>query len=215
MAQYENSALERAVALAFDTGRPAIYQRAEIKNGFLRPVGQSAVKYREIAGIAKYLERDFSFADYGCAHGLFGFLLNQDFPGVYGKLVNKNRQEIDVCRKLVNILETESLEIVESDVLECEYKSDLTIYMSLIQHLLGEGVDIDRVVEMVVRQTGVVCVVEGTTDIIDATTGRRHEDCELKFVRFIEKLQEKMKVVGKTRMQPSENVVRFCYVLKK
>lgn len=212
--QYDLEALKKAVSFAFNKNRPAVYQRADVIDGYLVPLEWAALKYLEIREAAKFLEKDFTFVDYGCGNGLFSFLLAQGFPGVSGKLINSDAQEIETCQKLIKLLDTPKLEAICLDMMKYDEPADLTIYMSLVRHLLKAGESPTDVADRVARQTGVVAVVEGQMEVGDWLTGRNHEE-EIKVQLFLDALAERMKVISWTRLEYIKGTARICYIFQK
>ncbi len=92
--------------------------------------------------------------------------------------------------------------------------ADLTIYMSLVRHLLKAGESPSDVADRVARQTGVIAVVEGQMEVGDWLTGRNHEE-EIKVQLFLDALAERMKVISQTRLEYIKGTARICYIFQK
>jgi cyclopropane fatty-acyl-phospholipid synthase-like methyltransferase len=151
----------------FSGVQPHAYQRASYEDGWV-PLNSSASKYACIHKAASLFKEKFTFADFGCCNGLFGWLLVQDF-GVSGKLYNVDQAELDSCKEIKARLNEDRIDISDGSVVYVKEQFDLTLYMSLLHHVLRQtGWTAMQVARMIDDQTKKVAVVEIPSSSDDA-----------------------------------------------
>lgn len=215
--KYSKDAATQAINLTFNPNAGYFaYQKAELSDGGeIVALDSSALKYQEIRKAAGLLGKNFSFVDYGCCHGLFGILLNQEFEGVSGTLVNVDKGELAICNKVVQILDTKNIKVVSSGMMDYNDQADLTLYMSLVHHILARGFSPSAIAQQIIKQTNKIAVVEVPSSKNDVLAEKVLADNRFKLDQVIAELKAKLSLVSENELHYNREISRTCFIFKK
>lgn len=110
----------------------------------------------------------FTFLDAGCCIGLIGIKIIQDFPLSSGRMCNLDPDEILEAERLIDKLRIQrgsnqdsagTLKVEHRNVLHIEDSFDITLYFSLIHHLL-RLTNFENIIHLISKQTKKVAVIE-------------------------------------------------------
>jgi len=192
------------------------YQRAELQGDVLVPTGTSARKWGAVQLAVQHLGhvpgRPFLFADFGCSYGLFSLLLWHHY-GAMGDMVTLGRLDVPACQRVEEYTHA-AVRFVRADAMDVVGTYDLTLYLSLVHHLLAHGHRPERIAETIRKQTRSAALVELPTAVDHLADKKLPGESRRLVEQLRAELCARMTLLATLTLTYSQTLVRDCLVLQ-
>jgi len=200
------------------------YQRAKLsKNNIIMPYGSTESKYKAAEKGISYLENKekFSFMDFGCCFGAIGLKIKQEFKDSNCNMSGVNKEELEIVKNISSFLNIDGVNIIKKNVISIEASYDLTLYFSLVHHVIYRY-GFENLAKLISKQTNNVAVVEFPMhdDVLcqkvlkEKSSLMNDENIVKVFSKFFDIL-DKIEIFYPHKGEKNTQLNRICYIIKK
>lgn len=208
-----------------------IYKLSDYQIGDINELGQininssTLMKYNVFNKIFtdENIKNNSSFLDAGCCIGLIGLKLLQTYPNLSGTFCNINKDELDKVKLNYkkSIIKSRA-EFISDNAIHIGKKYDITIYFSLIHHLLRNN-DIEFILEKIYNQTNNISVVEIPLfhdvllqNLISSIDHNANFNFTINLFTIIKKLEIYFNIIDIIKIDYKNNeLCRYAFILSK